>query len=168
MNAVATSSRLGELHMTRKAIQDQWLEWGSVCWGCGRNNEHGLQLKSYWDGKETVAHFKPKPYHLAFPGVLCGGIIASLIDCHSTNTANAAAHKAVGHDLGEESTKGYVTGSLHVKYLKPTPVSTPVTLRAHVKEIKGRKVTVACSLYSGDVECARGEVVAIEMHRTWL
>ncbi|MHA2405562.1 MAG: PaaI family thioesterase [Candidatus Hermodarchaeia archaeon] len=154
--------------MTRKAIQDQWKEWGSVCWGCGRNNEHGLQLKSYWEGEETVAHFEPKPYHLAFPGVLCGGIIASLIDCHATNTANAAAHKAEGREFGDGLIKGYVTGSLSVQYLKPTPVNNPVTLRARVKEIKGRKVTVTCSLYSEDVECARGEVVAIEIHRKWL
>lgn len=168
MNVIATSAHLGELDMTCKAIQDQWPEWGSVCWGCGRNNEHGLQLKSYWEGEETVANFKPKPYHLAFPGVLCGGIIASLIDCHATNTANAAAYKAEGRELSDEPAKSYVTGSLSVQYLKPTPVNNTVTLRAQVKEIKGRKVTVTCSLYAGDVECARGEVVAIEVHGTGL
>jgi acyl-coenzyme A thioesterase PaaI-like protein len=150
--------------MTRKAIQDQWPEWGSVCWGCGRNNEHGLQLKSYWEGDETVARWEPKPYHLAFPGVLCGGIIASLIDCHATNTANSASYKAKGFEIGSETAKGYVTGSLFVKYLKPTPVNKMVTLRAKVKSIQGRKVTVTCSLYSDDVECAQGEVVAVEVH----
>ena len=152
--------------MTRKAIQDQWPEWGTVCWGCGRDNDHGLQLKSYWAGDETVAQFEPKPYHLAFPGVLCGGIIAALIDCHATNTANAAAYKAEGREIGSEPVKDYITASLSVKYLKPTPVSQPVTLRARVKEIKGRKVTVTCSLYSEGIETATGEVVAIQVPKS--
>lgn len=153
----------GDLLMTRKAIQDQWSEWGTVCWGCGKNNENGLQLKSYWDGDETVATFQPQPYHLAFPGVLCGGIIASLIDCHATNTANAAAYKAEGRELGSQTAKRYFPRSLFVKYLKPTPVNQPVTLRAVVKEIKGRKVTVTCSLFSNGIKTAIGEVVAIQV-----
>jgi len=149
--------------MSRKAIQDEWPEWSSACWGCGRNNDNGLQLKSFWDGDETVAHWEPKPYHLAFPGVLCGGIIATLIDCHATNTANATAYKLKGRDIGSRPQKGYVTGSLYIKYLKPTPVNNSVTLRAKVKEVKGRKITVICSLYSKDVECVKGEVVAIQV-----
>ena len=149
--------------MGEKAIQDQWSKYGTMCWGCGRNNEHGLQIKSYWDGEETVATWHPEPYHLAFPGALNGGIIAALIDCHSTNTANAAANKAEGHELSSGTVRTYVTGSLFVKYLKPTPVDKPVTLRAHVKEMKDRKVTVTCSLYSEGVECVTGEVVAIRV-----
>jgi acyl-coenzyme A thioesterase PaaI-like protein len=151
--------------MTRKAIQDQWLEWGTVCWGCGKNNDKGLQLKSYWEGDETVAHWTPKPYHLAFPGVLCGGIIASLIDCHATNTANAAAYKAEGRELTAKSDKSYVTGSLSVKFLEPTPVNQPVTLRARVTEIKRRKITVVCSLFSEGVKTATGEVIAIQVQK---
>lgn len=147
--------------MGEKAIQDQWSKYGTMCWGCGRNNEHGLQIKSYWDGEETVATWHPQPYHLAFPGALNGGIIAALIDCHSTNTANAAANKAEGRELSSETVKAYVTGSLYVKYLKPTPVDKPVILRARVKEIKERKVTVTCSLFSEGEECVTGEVVAV-------
>lgn len=149
--------------MTREALQDQWPEWGRQCFGCGRDNEQGLQLKSYWEGDETVAVWQPQPHHLAFPGALCGGIIATLIDCHATNTANAAAYKAEGLDIGGQPLKGYVTGSLSVRYLKPTPVNKPVTLRARVKEIKGRKIIVTCSLLSGDIVCATGEVVAIKV-----
>jgi acyl-coenzyme A thioesterase PaaI-like protein len=122
-------------------------------------------LKSYWQGEETVATWHPKPYHLAFPGALCGGVIATLIDCHATNTANAAAHKAKGLDLDVEPDKGYVTGSLFVKYLQPTPVDKPVMLRARVKEMKGRKITVTCSLYSEGEECAKGEVVASQIDK---
>ncbi|MFX0168549.1 MAG: PaaI family thioesterase [Candidatus Hodarchaeota archaeon] len=149
--------------MNKRAIQDQWPEPDSMCYGCGRNNEQGLQLKSYWAGNETVATWQAKPYHLAFPGALCGGVIATLIDCHATNTANAAAYKAEGDEIGSKPLKGYVTGSLSVKYLRPTPVDQPVTLRARVKEIKGRKITVTCSLYSNEIECATGEVVAIQV-----
>jgi acyl-coenzyme A thioesterase PaaI-like protein len=149
--------------MNKRAIQDHWSKYGTLCWGCGRNNENGLQIKSYWDGDETVATWHPQPYHLAFPGALCGGIIASLIDCHSTNTANAAANKAEGRELGSETVKGFVTGSLFVKYLKPTPVDKPVTLRARVKELKERKITVTCSLFSEGIECVTGEVVAVRV-----
>ncbi len=149
--------------MTRKALQDQWLEWGRQCFGCGRENEHGLQIKSYWEGDETVATWQPKPYHVAFPGALCGGVIATLIDCHATNTANAAAYRAEGREIGTDPPIGYVTGSLSVKFLKPTPIDKPVTLRARVKEIKGRKIIVSCSLYSGDTKCATGEITAIKV-----
>ncbi len=89
--------------------------------------------------------------------------IASLIDCHSTNTANPAAYKAEGRDFYSEPTKNYVTGSLSVKHTKPTSVNKPVTLRARITEIKGSKITVTCSLYSEGVETATGEVVAFQI-----
>jgi acyl-coenzyme A thioesterase PaaI-like protein len=145
--------------MTDNTIQDKWPEIGSFCWGCGKNNKHGLHLKSYWMDEETVATWTPKDYHLAFPGVLNGGIIATLIDCHGTGTANAAAHKNAGsgHHLM------HVTASLSVKFLRPTPIDKPVTLRARVKEADGRRVIVTCSLFSGDVECASGEVVTVSV-----
>ncbi len=151
--------------MEKKAIQDRWPELGTYCWGCGRNNEHGLHLKSYWQGDETVATFQPEEYHLAFPGVLNGGIIATLIDCHSVNTANTAVFRAEGREFEMDPLSGFVTGSLIIKYLKPTPAGEAVTLRARVKEMKERKVTVTCSLYSGDTECAVGEVVAVRLSR---
>lgn len=102
---------------------------------------------------------------MAFPGVLNGGIIATLIDCHSVNTANAAVFRAEGKELEMDPLSGFVTGSLFVKYLRPTPAGETVTLRARVKKMKERKVTVTCSLYSGDTECAIGEVVAVRLSR---
>ena len=149
--------------MEEKAIQDMWHEIGSYCWGCGRNNEHGLKLKSFWQGDEVVATWQPEEYHMAFPGVLNGGIIATLIDCHSLNTANAAACRAEGRGYDEDPLSGFVTGSLFVKYLKPTPSDEFVSLRARVKEMKERKITVTCSLFSGATECAAGEVIAIRI-----
>ena len=136
-------------------IQDEWPEAATFCWGCGKNNTHGLQLKSYWDDEETVATFIPQKHHLAFPGILNGGIISTIIDCHGTGTANAAAKK-MGRD---DASSLYVTASLYVKFKKPTPLDKPVTLRAHVKEVDGKRITVSCSLYSGDTLCATGEIV---------
>jgi acyl-coenzyme A thioesterase PaaI-like protein len=145
--------------MTEDTIQDKWPEPASFCWGCGKNNEYGLQLKSYWKDEEAVATWTPKDYHLAIPGVLNGGIIATLIDCHGTGTANAAAH----NDAGFDAHLMHVTSSLSVKFLRPTPMDRPVTLRARLKEVNGRRITVTCSLFSGGVECATGEVVAVSV-----
>lgn len=151
-----------------KAFQDQYPENVSYCYGCGRLNEHGLQIKSYWDGEEAVCRYRPRPYHIAVPGYVYGGLIASLIDCHSTGTAAAAAYRQASRPKGTKPPFRYVTASLHVDYLRPTPINEVLTLRARVQEIRGRKVIVTSSLYAGDVECARGEVVAVQMPDEWL
>lgn len=141
----------------KEAIQDAWPEAATHCWGCGKNNTHGLQLKSYWEDEETVATFIPQEHHLAFPGILNGGIIATIIDCHGTGTAHAAAQKMAGTDENIM----YVTASLLVKFRRPTPLDKPVILRARVKEVDGNRITVLCTLYSGDTVCATGEVVTV-------
>ena len=148
--------------MTQKAFQDYYTEPTSHCYGCGRLNEHGLQIKSYWDGDETVCTFTPRSYHTAFPGYVYGGLIASLIDCHSTATAAAAAYRAQGRDMDTDPPLRFVTASLHVDYLQPTPIEGPLEVRASVKEIKGRKVVVVSTLSAGGQVCARGEVVAVQ------
>lgn len=149
--------------MTDKAFQDYYPDDVSYCYGCGRLNEHGLQIKSYWDGEEAVCTFYPKPYHTAVPGYVYGGLIASLIDCHSTGTAAAAAYRAQGRAMDTEPALRFVTASLHVDYLRPTPIEGPLELRSQVKEIKGRKVVVATTLSVHGEICARGEVVAVQM-----
>lgn len=154
--------------MAELAFQDRYPEDVSYCYGCGRLNEHGLQIKSYWDGEEAVCNFRPRPYHMAIPGYVYGGLIASLIDCHSTGTAAAAAYRQAGRPMGTEPYFRYVTASLKVDYLKPTPIDEVLTVRARIQAIKGRKVIVACSLFAGGVECARGEVVTVQMPEGWL
>ena len=151
--------------MEGKAFQDLWPEWGSLCWGCGRNNEHGLQIKSYWEGDEAVCTWQPKKYHEAYMGALCGGIIATIIDCHCTNTAIAAAYKAEGREIGTEPILRYATGSINIKLLRPARTRKPVTLRAKVKEMKKSKITVSCSLYYQNKLCASGEIVVINLGR---
>lgn len=149
--------------MKPKAFQDYYPEKLSYCYGCGRLNEHGLQIKSYWDGDETVCEYQPRPYHTAIPGYVYGGLIASLIDCHSTGTAAAAAYRAEGRSMDTEPAFRFLTASLHVDYLKPTPIDRPLEVRGVVKEIKGRKVVVTTTLSSNGVICAKGEVVAVQV-----
>ena len=98
--------------MTEKAIQDFYPDDVAICYGCGRNNPDGLKLKTYWNGKEGVLRFKPKPYHTAFPGVVYGGLIACLVDCNSTGTAAAAAYQAEGREPGTTPDITFVTGNL--------------------------------------------------------
>jgi len=149
--------------MTPKAFQDYYPDNLAHCYGCGRLNEHGLQIKSYWDGEESVCAFTPRPYHVAIPGYVYGGLIASLIDCHCTGTAAAASYRAEGREMDTEPPFRFVTGSLHVDYVRPTPLGAPLEIRARVKEIKGRKVVMTATLSAEGQVCARGEVVAVRM-----
>jgi acyl-coenzyme A thioesterase PaaI-like protein len=149
--------------MTQKAFQDYYPDHLSYCYGCGRLNEYGLQIKSYWDGEAAVCTFHPKAHHIAVPGYVYGGLIASIIDCHCTGTAAAAAYRAEGRAMDTEPTLRFLTGSLHVDYVRPTPLGVPLEVRASVKEIKGRKVVVAATLSAEGKVCARGEVVAIQV-----
>lgn len=145
------------------AVQDYYQDNVSYCYGCGRLNEHGLQIKSYWDGEEAVCTYQPKPYHQAIPGFVYGGLIASLIDCHSAGTAAGAAYSAAGREMGTEPFFRYVTASLHVDYLRPTPIGKPLTIRARVKEMTGRKVVVTASLEVDGTVTVRGETVVVQM-----
>lgn len=145
--------------MSEKAFQDAYPDDLSHCYGCGRLNPDGLQLKSYWDGDETVARFRPRPSHMAIPGYVYGGLIASLIDCHGTGTASAAAGRA----RPEEAPFRFVTASLHVDYLRPTPIDAELEVRGTIKELKEKKVVVSATVSAGGRVCARGEVVAVRM-----
>lgn len=149
--------------MTERAFQDYYPDPLSLCYGCGRLNEHGLQIKSHWDGDEAICTFTPRPYHTAIPGYVYGGLIASLIDCHSTGTAAAAAYRAQGRAMDTDPPLRFVTASLHVDYLRPTPIEGPLELRAQVQEIKGRKVVVNTTLSVHGEVCARGQVVAVQL-----
>lgn len=149
--------------MTERAFQDYYPENLAHCYGCGRMNEHGHRIRTFWDGDETVTHYTPEPHHTAIPGFVYGGLLASLVDCHSTGTAAAAMYRAEGRAMDSEPPFRFVTGSLHVDYLKPTPMGVELTLRGKVKEIRGRKVVVETTLYANGVATVRGEVVAVQM-----
>ncbi len=143
-------------------LQDTWPD--ATCYGCGPANPAGLHIKSRWseDGSEVVCHFTPRPEQNAgFPNVMYGGLVASLIDCHSVWTAIATSYRDEGREHGSFPAISYVTGSLNVRYLQPTPLDRPVLLRAHVTEMHARKALVACGLYSGEILTAEGSVLAV-------
>jgi acyl-coenzyme A thioesterase PaaI-like protein len=152
----------------KKAFQDYYDETVSHCYGCGRLNEQGIQIKSYWEGEEAVCTYTPRPYHTAIPGYVYGGLIASLIDCHSTGTAAAAAYREAGREMGTQPAFRYVTASLKVDYLRPTPIDGPLTIRARVKEFKGRKATIESTLFAKGEACVMGEVVVVQMPEGWV
>lgn len=146
-----------------KAFQDYYPENLAHCYGCGANNRHGHRIKTYWDGEESVTQFMPEPYHTAIPGFTYGGLLASLIDCHSTGTAAAAMYRQENRAMDSQPAFRFVTGSLHVDYLKPTPIGVTLEIRGRVKEIKGRKVVIESTVYANGVATARGDVVAVQM-----
>lgn len=150
--------------MTGKAFQDRYADEFAHCYGCGRLNPHGHQIKSYWDNEETVCHYTPDgKYTGGFPDFLYGGLIASLIDCHGAGTAAAAKARSLGEDEEDQPLPRFVTAALKVDYLKPTPVGTTLELRGRVTDIAGRKVTVAVTLSANGVVCARGETLMIQI-----
>ena len=148
------------------AFQDYYPENLAHCYGCGRLNKDGHQIKTYWDGEESVTHFTPESYHTAVPGFTYGGLIASLVDCHSTGTAAAAMYRAENREMDSLPAFRFVTGSLKVDYLKPTPIAGELELRGRVKEIRGNKV-IETSVLLGGVMTARGEVVAVQMPKNF-
>ena len=145
------------------AFQDFYPDNVAHCYGCGRLNAQGHQIRTIWDGDETVTRYTPRPEHTAIPGFVYGGLLASLIDCHCTGTAAAARYRAENREMDSEPAFRFVTGSLHVDYLKPTPLGPELEIRGKVKEIRGRKVIVEATVYAEGVATAHGEVVAVQM-----
>lgn len=149
--------------MVVKAFQDFYPDPLAHCYGCGRLNELGHQIKSYWDGDESVCHFRPKPEHTAVEGYVYGGLLASLIDCHGTGTAAAAAYQAQGRPMDSLPSLRFLTASLHVDYHKPTPLGPVLEVRGRVKELSGRRVTIEEWILAEGVVTVRGQVVAVQV-----
>lgn len=145
-----------------KAFQDYYPENVSHCYGCGSQNQHGHRIRTFWEGDETVTRYTPQAWETSVPGFAYGGLIASLIDCHSTGTAAAAMYRSEGREMSSQPAFRFVTGSLHVDFKKPTPI-VELEIRGRVKEIKGRKVVVETTVSANGVVTARGEVVAVQI-----
>lgn len=146
------------------AFQDCYPEKFSHCYGCGKSNPHGHHLKSYWDGEETVARFTVRPvFSGGVPGHVFGGMVASLLDCHGTASAAAFAYRAAGRDLGDDGEfMRFVTASLKVDYLRPTPIGVELEIRGRLGGTEGRKVKVSLSLSADGQVCAKGEMLAVQ------
>jgi acyl-coenzyme A thioesterase PaaI-like protein len=145
------------------AVQDFYYDDFSHCCGCGRLNPHGHHFKTRRDGEETVTHYTPAPHETAVPGFVYGGLLAALIDCHAMATASAAAVNAAGQAIGDVPSPRFVTASLKVDYMKPTPVGVELEARGRIRERSERKAIVEVTVSARGVVTARGEVVAVAM-----
>ena len=148
------------------ALQDRYPDDFAHCYGCGRLNTNGLHVRSVWRDGEVVARFRPQPYHMALPGFVYGGLIASLADCHAMATAAGASMVAAGATPGVDPTPRFVTASLHVEFLRPTPLGPELVLRARPLEVGERKVIVDLHVFVDDIECASARVVAVRAPAT--
>jgi acyl-coenzyme A thioesterase PaaI-like protein len=144
-----------------RAIQDQLPD--QPCWGCGPNNPHGLRIKSYWSGDTTICRWQPEPHHAGWPGVLNGGIVASLVDCHCVCTAIADARSAADWSVARDTPVVFATGSLTISYLRPVPIDATVELTARITERTARKTRLVCDVTAGGELCARAELLAIRV-----
>jgi acyl-coenzyme A thioesterase PaaI-like protein len=131
-----------------------------TCFGCGPANPQGLHIRSFAEGDELVAEWRPAPHHEAFPGVLNGGIIGTLLDCH----CNWAAAWHLMQKAGQEHPPCTVTADYAITMRRPTPTAGPVTLRARVVEATADRATVEGTLEGGGKICAtcRGTFVSVK------
>lgn len=146
------------------ALQDLAAPDG-ICYGCGSAHPHGLHIKSYWheDGVHVVATHTPDSQFTGWPGLVYGGLIAMLVDCHSNWTAMAYHYRAEGREPGSLPRIDCVTGRLGVEYLKPTPMGVPLSLKAWVEGPVERKSRVLCEVRAGEVLTARGDSVFVRV-----
>lgn len=141
-----------------ESLQDRYAPQ-TICFGCGPANDKGLRIKSRPEGDAVVADWTPQPHHRAAPGMLNGGILGALLDCHSNWTA---CHHLMTRD-GLDAPPCTVTAEFHVKLLRPTPSEQPLRLHAQVVDSKGDRATVEARVESGGKVTAtcRGVFVAV-------
>jgi acyl-coenzyme A thioesterase PaaI-like protein len=132
-----------------KSLQEIYAPNG-ICFGCGVANEKGLRIRSFDEGVETVAKWHSEPHHQAFPGMLSGGIIGTLLDCHSNWTAANFLMKKSGKSAPDCT----VTANYAVKLLRPTPADATIYLKARVTESTDTTATVEAELIANDKVCA--------------
>ena len=144
------------------AVQDSYPDDVAHCYGCGRLNEVGHQIKTRPVDDGTVTEFTPEIFHTAIPGYTYGGLVASIIDCHSTGSAAVFAIQRDGKAVGSQPSPRFVTARLEVDYVLPTPLSLMV-LHGRLVEMKGRKVVVETDLSVGGTVTAKGSAVLVEI-----
>lgn len=143
-------------------IQEYYADDYAWCYGCGRNNIEGHHFATCWNGEETLTEYRPEAFHTAIPGFVYGGLLASLIDCHSTGSAALALYRQAGHEPGDDTpAPRCVTAMLKVDFLKPTPLGETLVVRGQIQEIGAKKVIVVSTVYAHDIIVVKSEVVAV-------
>ncbi len=137
---------------------------GNICFGCGRDNHLGLQISSYWKGEQSICQWSSEEKYQGWKGIMNGGILATLIDCHCMGTAAAAAYRNEERDLGSFPEYRYATGTLNIKYLRPTSNLVPVRLITDIIEVRGRKVVMHCKVESAGNITVEADVIAIRVY----
>ena len=146
----------------RIAIQDTYPDDFAHCFGCGKHNERGLRIKTFPSPEGTVTEHEPAEYYRATGDIAYGGIIASLIDCHSTGSAAIFWMQANDRIIGDELAARFVTARLEVDFVAPTPLG-PLRLTGTAEEVADRKVIVATELAAAGEVTARGRAVLIRI-----
>lgn len=146
------------------ALQDLAAPDGT-CFGCGSKNVDGLRIKSYWDedNLHVIATHMPDVRFTGWPSLVYGGLIGCLIDCHSNWTVMANHYRTESREVNTLPRIDCVTGSLGVKYIKPTPMGILLTLKARVEGKVERKTRVLCEVYAGDTLTAIGDSVFVRV-----
>lgn len=153
----------------KHAIQDDYADDFSWCYGCGRLNTNGNHLRTGWDGDNTVSYYEPKEDEIGIPGFLYGGLLASLIDCHGTGSSSLALHRKNGHEpSSDEEPPRFVTASLKVDFIKPTPHGVELKLMGNVTEIHPKRFEVSIKVFADEEVCATGEVVSVVMPASFM
>jgi acyl-coenzyme A thioesterase PaaI-like protein len=157
-----------------QADQDRYAPH-SICFGCGPANPKGLQIKSHWEGDPAkvgegggrfVMEYTPQPHHQAFPGVVNGGILGTLLDCHS----NWCAATGLMHKWGWDAPQCTVTADFHVRLKRPTPAGKSLRLEARIESISEDRATIHCDVHCDGKVTATcdGTFVAVkEGHPAW-
>jgi acyl-coenzyme A thioesterase PaaI-like protein len=145
--------------MSEKSLQETYAPH-NACFGCGPANEKGLKIRSFVQGDEVVAEWTPQKHHEAFEGILNGGIIGALLDCHSNWTAAWHLMKK----SGENHPPCTVTAEFAIKLTRPTPTNVPVHLSAVVTESTDDRAVVDAKLMANGKICAtcHGIFVAVK------
>lgn len=149
-----------------KAFQDQMVD--NRCWGCGAGNPGGFRLKSYWDGDVAVGTWRARPEHAAGSReFLNGGVGATLLDCHAVSTAMADAYRQEDREIGSDPQIWFVTSSMTVNYLRPTPLGAELSLRATVVQRRDRLTVIDCALEAEGKERISARVEAVRVPESW-
>ena len=149
-----------------KAIQDDYPDEHAHCFGCGRHNPLGIQLKSYLSEGYTHAQITPpKHYTGGVPNHLFGGMIAALLDCHGTASAAAFYRQKTPSNESQQPMARFVTANLNIDFLKPTPLDETLELFGSLISLDERKVSVSLTLKAGEITCANATMLAIKLDK---